>query len=312
MNRYSLLFILFFAFISCDDGDVIVTTFDFDDQTIRLCTTAESAQADATNYVFYKINNDTRESLAFEITTEEPILSVPSNGDNYSYTLGTSTNAITYRRYDGDITTDYFCNSVPPANPKVIEEYLSQEGNVSIATSGNEDDNDGILREDEELLNEMADLDGDGIPNYYDFDDDGDNVPTTQEGVEFLEDGHIDMENSRDSDEDGIPDFMDADDDNDGIATVNEDPDGDLNPNNDKTDESIGSDYLNPAIAESYNIASYRPHTYQLRDIALVINLSNLVFENQNSDDVIRQENFYFGEYGTSSVNVTVTPDFPE
>jgi hypothetical protein len=62
-----------------------------------------------------------------------------------------------------------------------------------------------------------GDTDGDGIPNYWDLDDDGDGIPDAKEGW-------------GDTDGDGIPDCRDSDSDNDGIPDAIEgdvDTDGD-------------------------------------------------------------------------------------
>ena len=195
-----------------------------------------------------------------------------------------------------------------------IEEYVANDGQVTVATLGTLVDADEIPTDEELTLgpDNLEDYDGDGIPNYYDFDDDGDNVPTASEGVEFLEDGTIDYENSRDTDGDGLPDFIDMDDDGDGILTRNEDKDRDLNPNNDVTDESAGPDYLNSAVAVDYEVNEYRAHPYQITDVGLTINLTGVVFENQNADEIIRQESLFFGEYDASVVNTTVKPAFEE
>ena len=120
------------------------------------------------------------------------------------------------------------------------------------------------------------------------------------------------MEESLDTDGDGIPNFMDPDDDDDGVLTINEDVDRDLNPNNDVTDVSIGPDYLNDNIAIDYNVNAFREHTYNLNNITLTINLTDLVFISQNGEATIRQEELLFGEYSAPSETTQVTPEFPE
>ncbi|MBF4986473.1 gliding motility-associated C-terminal domain-containing protein, partial [Nonlabens mediterrranea] len=80
----------------------------------------------------------------------------------------------------------------------------------------------------------QGDTDGDGIPDVFDIDDDGDGVATIYEDY----DGDNDPTN-QDSDGDGIPDYLDTDDDGDGLATADEgaNPDGDLNPNTGNTSD---------------------------------------------------------------------------
>ena len=308
-----LFFLSLIALSSCDDGDIIVSSFDFSEQDVEYCSTVDNTESETVNYIFYKINPETNEAIAFRISTDEPILTELSNETPYTFNLGSSSNSfVSYRIFNNAITSDYFCNEVPPSQPSVTEEYISAEGTVTIVTQGEYDDNDGIDAEFEMTLNGETDLDGDGIPNYYDFDDDGDNVPTNQEGVVLNEDGSINMEESLDTDGDGIPNFMDPDDDDDGVLTINEDVDRDLNPNNDVTDVSIGPDYLNDNIAIDYNVNAFREHTYNLNNITLTINLTDLVFISQNGEATIRQEELLFGEYSAPSETTQVTPEFPE
>tara|TARA_R110002020_G_scaffold454448_6_gene670231 strand:- start:158460 stop:159398 length:939 start_codon:yes stop_codon:yes gene_type:complete len=310
MQRFWGFLILALSVISCDDGDLIVTNFDFSEVSVAMCSTVDNTTTSSVNYVFYKINNDTNESLSFELSTDEPILTSRSLDTPYSFNLGSSSNAISYRMYDADIASDYFCNAIPPAAPKVNEEYISQEGIVTISTTGTEDDNDGIAAEFELLLDGKEDYDGDGLPNTYDNDDDGDNVPTNAEGLKFNTDGSINIAESRDTDKDGILDYLDEDDDGDGVLTRNEDPDKDLNPANDRTDQNAAADYLNPLIAVDYNINKYRVHTYQFKNILVYINLSNIVFQNQSGDETIRQQSLDFGEYKPGPKTDTITPVF--
>lgn len=159
------------------------------------------------------------------------------------------------------------------------------------------DDQDNV----DEVEDPTIDTDGDGIPNYYDSDDDGDNIPTAAElGT--------DPSNPIDSDNDSIPDYLDDDDDNDLILTRNEDLNGDLNPANDISDPNVGADYLNPNISVETVIKSYRSHTYNLSsDVQL--QLENLVLI--NSEEQITQEFLDLGEkINVLSANVTLTPVF--
>ena len=319
MLRY-LFFAVFTAFllISCSDGDIIVSNFDFTGQTINLCRDAKINEPESVKYIFSKINNDSQEALAVAFVTKDNILSRESGTEPYTIKINGGDNKISYRRFDADLTAAYFCSAIPPGTPKVIEEYDSDEGSVEITTQGTKLDEDGIPADAERYLrisdtvtdDQAMDLDGDGIPNVYDFDDDGDNIPTSSEGAELKADGTIDFEESLDTDGDGIPDFMDADDDGDGILTRDEDPTKDLDPTNDTTDPAIGPDYLNPAVKVSYTINQFIPHTYYLTNIKVTLVLKNLVFENTATDEVIRQTQLLFETYSAPKSLITVTPAF--
>jgi len=315
MKKHLFLLFSFLLFNACDDGDIIVTSFDFSDQDIDYCSTVDDNETDVTNYIFFKINSDTNEAIAFRISTSDPILTEPSETNTYTYTLGSSASTfVTYRIFNNPVTSDYFCSELPPTQPTVSEEYTSEEGTVTIVTQGDYDDNDGIDAEFEMTLLGETDYDGDGIPNYYDFDDDGDNVPTIQEGVVLNEDGSIDIEGSLDTDGDGIPNFLDPDDDGDGVLTMNEaDPNGEdatpLNPANTQTVEDT-PDYLNDTERTDYGINEYRNHPFTLKNITLTINLTNLVFINADGSETIRQEELLFGDYSAPNQTGTLSPEF--
>ena len=72
---------------------------------------------------------------------------------------------------------------------------------------------------------EMLDTDGDGIPDYLDIDDDGDNVLTENELNP--EEGSWKDFGFLDTDGDGTADYLDTDDDGDGVPTRNEVNDND-------------------------------------------------------------------------------------
>ncbi|HEA28678.1 MAG TPA: hypothetical protein ENH91_01550 [Leeuwenhoekiella sp.] len=312
MQRYLLIILTALLLTSCDDGEVIVTNFDFEGLDINLCRTAQVNQPDNIKYVFSKINPDTREALAVEFITNAPILSETTDGTPYEIKFNGTTNKVSYRIFNGEVTENYFCNAIPPATPTVSEEYESAEGSAMITVTGIRDDDDGIPAEDERDLGN-GDIDGDGIPNEYDFDDDGDNVPTKDEGASIDEDGNLDMEASRDTDGDGIPNFMDPDDDGDGVATRDEDMDMDLIPNNDFSDPAIPDpDYLNPDYNVDYDVNEYILHSYNLTEIQVTIVLNNLVFRNTTTDDIIRREELLYETYQAENQNDTITPQFPE
>jgi hypothetical protein len=311
MQRY-LLIIIALALTSCNDGDIIVTSFDFEGLEINLCRTAQINQPEDIKYVFSKINPDTKEVLALEFITDQPILSETTDGTPYTIQFNGSTAKITYRIFNGEITEDYFCNAIPPASPTVSEEYESAEGTAAITVTGIRLDEDGIPAADEMGLG-GGDIDGDGLPNEYDIDDDGDNVPTKDEGIALDADGNLDLEACLDTDGDGIPNFMDPDDDGDGVDTRDEDVDGDLIPNNDNTDPANPiPDFLNSEYAVDYNVNEYILHSYDLTDIQVTIVLNNLVFQNTATDEIIRREQLLYETYNAANQSDTLTPQFPE
>lgn len=320
MKKLLIAIVAISCFASCDDGDIIVTSFDFETETLERCEDFDS------QFVFFKINPDNNESIALSFTTSQDIFG-PGNGEEEirEITVQLSGNDnISYRRFDDLVTSDYFCNPIPPATPLVVEEFISSDGDVTIFTQGTLADNDGVpsnlegpvFNSDNSLNIEASlDTDEDGIPNVIDFDDDGDNVPTALEGVVLNTDGTINMDESRDTDMDGVLDYLDNNDDGDSVLTINEDTFmTDLDPSNDNSDPANPTldDYLNPNITTSVNTNAYRPHTYFLTNIIITINTQNLDFRNQNGEEAIRDiRNVPFGMFsGAPSAEIIVTPAF--
>ncbi len=266
-----LLAILFLATIflqSCDDGDVIVTTFNFDNADLKNCGTLG-------NYVFYKSNPDAQESISLKLSVTDSLYKTEGTKE---YPLNGTTFFMNYRNYDGPLGNDYFCSSIPPTAPGVTVDYLAKSGTVYVTTTFIFDDNDGVPREFEF----EGDTDGDGIPDYYDDDDDGDNVPTIRE-LNNEDDDDDPFTDMKDTDGDGIPDFLDNDDDGDGVLSRKEDKNMNLDPTDDKTDPTVGADYLNPAVSDTYEVDKYRQHQYTIKK-NVKITVKNLVLvsgENQ-------------------------------
>lgn len=301
MKPLVYLLSLFVILSSCDDGDIVVNNFDFEDATLERCEDFE--------FVFFKINTDSNESIALEFSTTEDILTeqgqvvITLSGDDQ----------VIYRRFNSDITSDYFCDPIPPTTPTVNEELVSTTGVITITTEGTEADEDGIPSDVEDPTG-LVDTDGDGLEDIIDADDDGDNVPTILEGVILADNGTIDTTLSRDTDNDGILDYLDEDDDGDGILTRNEDADGNLNPTDDNSDpDNPGfDDYLNPNIAVENVVDMYREHNYTLSDILITIDMELLSFLDETGEPAVTiQSSIFLGEYDDATdATIIVIPPF--
>ncbi len=298
MKRF-LIFASFLFIINCDDGDALFEDFDFDNITVQACLPENDAGT--RNYTFYKIETVNNETLSIQVSSSEDLLE-EGIYDNFSVT----SNPFEYRKFNGTVSNDYFCNDVPPSSPNVTETFIANAGTFIITTEYSFDDGDGIPAIDEDLNNngdlEDDDTDGDGIPNYRDEDDDGDNVPTSQEGVNTS-----DLSQSRDTDGDGDPDYLDRDDDDDGINTDQETTDGDANPANDGPANL--RNYLNPLVSGPANppIDTFIEHTYT-RQSNVEITLFDVTLSNGNSE--IIYEEFDFGTYVGNGITITENPPF--
>nr|WP_246615885.1 hypothetical protein [Aquimarina litoralis] len=262
------------AIISCDDGDIIVTSFEFEDVDLQLCEGAESDE-----FVFFKINTSVNEAIAFRFidATYSP---TSETATNIILNIEDTENNLTYRQFNTSITADYFCNNIPDSNITVTDELIGIGGQATITnTIVSEDDNDGIeaTLETPNEIDPEADPDGDGVPNYLDdnmsddtignedatpdslgiedgYDSDGDDIPDFKDqdddndniltSAEYRNTDPNSEELFEDTDGDDIPNHLDEDDDGDGIDTINEDVDGNGNPRDDDTDGDGIPNYL--------------------------------------------------------------------
>ena len=292
MKKLFIIFAISSLCFACNDGDIIVTEFDFDELNLNNC-------GDPGGYTFFNINNSFAAESISLILTNTGVLFLDSGVEEYE--LNSSTNTVNYRKFNDDVSDDYLCSNIPPITPTVTLEFLGESGIAELTTTVSKLDDDG---RDEDITSDL-DTDGDGLLNYFDEDDDGDNVITVIElGIDYL---NGEAENPKDTDGDGIYDYLDIDDDNDGVITRYEDANGDLDPTNDETQEGI-PDYLNSAISNTNLIDQFRLHSYSfISDISLV--LLDLVLI--STDEEIIQETLNMGsQNGVINTTVTETPEF--
>ncbi len=283
---------------SCDDGDIIFTEFNFENQDLNFCS-------GGSDLVFFKINEATQEAIALNIMgTSEIFLQEEISDINLS-----ATNFVTFRNFNGPIDASYFCSSVPPSTPEVTDEFRAESGIARLTNNLVLDDEDNVPEVLELVIDKntglLLDTDEDGIPDYFDFDDDGDNVPTILELFTNNND-----ETFRDTDQDGIPDYLDPDDDGDGVLTRNESTDGNLSPIDDVNDQSSGiPDFLNMNVAiPGFNNQEFILHTYN-RNAGVDVILFNVRFF--NGEEMNTQETLDLGGI-LNVINETVqlTPEF--
>ena len=272
MKKLVLLIFIPLLFQGCNDGDIIVTNFDFEDAQLQQC-------GDTSNVVFFKINPQVNESISLLIPTSQELF---IETGTQTFNLSSTGSIVNYRGFDDSVTSSYFCNPVPATSPGVVLEYIGTSGIASLISETTLDDFDGIdfVNSDDLSQEGFGDFDGDGIPNYHDFDDDGDNVLTSQEIGE-------DPLNPRDTDLDGMPDYLDPDDDNDGVLTINEDIDQNLNPADDIATPGGLPNYLDPDITTSFVIEAYKEHLYNRTSDGTII-IDNLVLVSTQEQIIIQ------------------------
>ncbi|MUP45450.1 hypothetical protein E0K83_06785 [Gramella sp. BOM4] len=310
MKRLFLAISLLIFLNSCDDGDLIVTSFDFEESDLDFCNGPDKS-------VFYALNSqDVFESFSLEISNSE--LDLDEDGDLIpgDPTLEptriplNSNNRAVFRIYSNSVptgTNNYFCSVVPPREPQVIEEWVSASGGTVIIrtffadeTSGADSDNDNVDNIDEGWnadLSNLPDTDSDGIPDYLDVDDDGDNVPTVTElTIESLN-------------PDGPPNYLNPDDDGDGVPTRLEvTEDAPETPALFQTAEGIPN-YLNPEQTQRFEHDEYISHNitraYRYQVIFDDLSLTNT----DGSGETIRYETYNLGSYSQGGVSYELCPE---
>lgn len=293
MRKLVLLILIPLLFQGCNDGDIIVTNFDFEDAQLQQC-------GDTSNVVFFKINPQVNESISLLIPTSQELF---IETGTQTFNLSSTGSIVNYRGFDDSVTSSYFCNPVPATSPGVVLEYIGTSGIASLISETTLDDFDGIdfVNSDDLSQEGFGDFDGDGIPNYHDFDDDGDNVLTSQEIGE-------DPLNPRDTDLDGMPDYLDPDDDNDGVLTINEDLDQNLNPADDIATPGGLPNYLDPDITTSVVIEAYKEHLYNRTSDGTII-IDNLVLVSTQEQIIIQTYTLGVIEQ-IRNETIVLTPEF--
>ncbi len=238
---------LSFLCTGCDDGDIVVTSFNFDpdDASFDLCSI--DSQTDSAT-IFFKESND-NEVIFFENTNVYDNRIAQNNR-----VISLSDGEVTYRKYNSSINaSDLFCQAIAPTEFKFDTELKSDRGQAILFTNWEidpdaDDDGDGLLnrqegidpnieyktKESTDALLEEWDTDGDNIPNFRDDDDDNDNIKTIDELSYVLNDEGVSVLEKTENDEGvfeytltsnreaNLPDHLNDDDDGDGVKTYNE------------------------------------------------------------------------------------------
>jgi hypothetical protein len=308
MRRLFLLSILSLFLFSCDDGDIIVSDFNFDESSaLNLCEFAGDRKV-------LHIVTESNEAISFIFDQNilENIENVIDPFISFSVAI-TNSNRVNYRRLNGNVESNiYFCQEIPPSEPTVIEEFTSTTGgNVEfrVLDSGVDTDGDGIDNLDEQGPDNDIhnyDTDGDGIPNFLDIDDDNDNVLTNVEIKIDLEFG-IDL----DTDGDGIPNYLDPDDDGDSVITRYEDlnayeegttSEPILNPLNDDTNDNGIPNYLDETVSESLIIDVFRENRIS-RQFNITVVFNTITLKNEVTESTIRLNSQGFGVFTFETVD---------
>ncbi len=137
MKKILIIVFSFFLFSSCDDGELTLESFNFENQTIQKCTD---------NYLLFKTKNDELLLLNVPETVYTTLFaSSPTNGTPREATIG-GTNEILYRKYSGNLTSATVCSLVPVSSPTVTKEWIATGGTILVETNEVYDTNDVLVK----------------------------------------------------------------------------------------------------------------------------------------------------------------------
>ncbi len=119
LKKILFLSLLMMSF-SCDDGDFEELEFQFE-KTINQCG----------DYLLYRTNKENTEVLVLSLKGE--LLGAVVGEKTYSVE---SDITIVYRLFEKKIESDYFCQNIPPSEPKILKDLkASSKTKIVITTS---------------------------------------------------------------------------------------------------------------------------------------------------------------------------------
>ena len=121
------VFILLLGMASCSKGDLQITNIDFETTALQYC-----GAATVETQLLFKIND--REALILQLA---PGLLRNENSDGLIESVIPSASKLSYRIFNDGVSSNYFCDLVPPAKPLVLEDLQAEVGRVRIETVQN-------------------------------------------------------------------------------------------------------------------------------------------------------------------------------
>lgn len=119
MKRFLGILFLVVMISSCDDGDLFLEDINFDKATVATCTK---------NDIIYKLNE--KEALLLEL----PEVVFPNETKTQEITIGGNTRVV-YRFFNGAVKADNICETIPPATPIVVDQWIANAGGKIVISS---------------------------------------------------------------------------------------------------------------------------------------------------------------------------------
>jgi hypothetical protein len=123
MKRIISILSLLLFLTACDDGNLTVDVIDFSEVTAQKCSTKD---------VIYKIKD--REMLLLEIPASTFVENQTLDGEPIELVIN-ATNKVTYRKYNGTVSVNNICPTIPDATPNVTEQWIASDGIIQITAT---------------------------------------------------------------------------------------------------------------------------------------------------------------------------------
>jgi len=123
MKRVLSLLAFIILFSSCDDGNLVQEDIDFANVQTKVCTA---------NNIVYKLKE--QEALLLEIPTST-FVNEPTGDTPIIINIGTTSNRVVYNFYNGTVSTDNICETIPPATPYITDQWIATGGTIQIVTT---------------------------------------------------------------------------------------------------------------------------------------------------------------------------------
>ena len=122
MKKFFGILVLIFLLNGCDDGDLKIETIDFADVTANSC--GETIYKLNGNEAIYIKLPSTLNAFPNDVTLTNTPRIIPITGNV----------SVTYRAYNGNVTSQNICSTPGPISPTATEEWIATSGNIEIST----------------------------------------------------------------------------------------------------------------------------------------------------------------------------------
>ena len=124
MKRVFSLLTFVLLLNGCDDGNLTLETIDFKDAETKSCSD---------NNIIYKLKEN--EALLLEIPKTEFVNEPTDPAFPKVIDIDNSTYRVVYRFYDGAVAEANICNTIPPAKPYAVDQWIATSGKIEITTT---------------------------------------------------------------------------------------------------------------------------------------------------------------------------------